>query len=29
LQVVDPVTGKPTRIGYKFAEDGQKVRARP
>ena len=26
VMIVDPKTGKPTRIGYKFLEDGTKVR---
>jgi large subunit ribosomal protein L24 len=26
VQLVDPKTGQPTRIGYKFLEDGRKVR---
>uniref|UniRef100_A0A0D9XWP9 KOW domain-containing protein n=1 Tax=Leersia perrieri TaxID=77586 RepID=A0A0D9XWP9_9ORYZ len=26
VQVVDPVTGKPCKIGYKYLEDGTKVR---
>jgi large subunit ribosomal protein L24 len=26
LALVDPKTGKPTRVGYKFLKDGKKVR---
>jgi large subunit ribosomal protein L24 len=26
LTIADPKTGKPTRIGFKFLEDGRKVR---
>lgn len=26
LALVDPDTGKPTRVGFKFLEDGRKVR---
>ncbi|XP_062198245.1 uncharacterized protein LOC133900962 [Phragmites australis] len=26
VQVVDPVTGKPCKVGYKYLEDGTKVR---
>lgn len=26
VQVVDPVTGKPTKVGIRFLEDGSKVR---
>lgn len=26
LALIDPKTGKPTRVGYKFGEDGKKVR---
>ncbi|PCJ21612.1 MAG: 50S ribosomal protein L24 [Candidatus Cloacimonadota bacterium] len=26
VMIVDPKSGKPTRIGYKFLEDGKKVR---
>jgi large subunit ribosomal protein L24 len=30
VQVIDPDTKKPTRVGYRFDEDGKKVRvARP
>ncbi|MBF8376874.1 50S ribosomal protein L24 [Alicyclobacillus mali] len=26
VMIVDPKTGEPTRVGYKFLEDGRKVR---
>lgn len=26
VQIVDPVTGKPVRIGHRFLEDGTKAR---
>ena len=26
LAIVDPKTGKPTRVGFKFLDDGRKVR---